>query len=190
MAQYYMLIKWNDINDKVLNDPSKFIIIHEKVTSPSLVGLDPDLEYFAERIPYERPVTDLRLAYIQEVLTMTEDIETSTNCRFYDITFNVIERTIFEKKASVDDMKNQANFQVFPSSKHLEYLAMYAAIIRRQLNNQNITPEMNSLVAKVEAKITKIWANHIEALDKKAAINASAQINLDEGWETVDPETE
>jgi hypothetical protein len=190
MAQYYMLIKWNDINDKVLNDPSKFVIIHELVTSPSLQGLDPDLEYFAERIPYEYPVIDIRLAYVRDNITMTNDIETSTGCRYYDRIYQVIERPLAEKLNSIDDVKNQANFGVFPYTKHLEYLAMYAAIIRRELKNQALTPAMINLRDKVEAKITRIWKNHITANTKKEAATAGNPIELDTDWQTNDPENE
>lgn len=184
-----MLIRWNDVNDKVLNDTTKFVIVNDNVITPSLVNLDPDLEYFAERIPYSYPELDIRLAYPQETITMTEDIETITGCRYYNKTWQVIERSILEKHASIDNEKNIANFGVFPLEKQLEYLAMYAAIIRRELHNQNVTTEMTNLVNKVEAKVTNIWLNHIEALDKKAAADLGQQINLDEGWENVDPET-
>ena len=190
MASRYMLIRWNDVNDKVLNDTSKFVIINDNVINPSLIGLSPDLEYFAERIPFAYPKLDIRLAYPQETITMTEDVESSTLCRYYDKTWEVIERSLFEKHASIDNEKNNANFGVFPLEKQLEYLAMYAAIIRRELKNQNVTTEMAALANKVEAKVTKIWANHIEALDKKLAADNAQQINLDEGWENIDPETE
>jgi len=185
-----MLVRWNDINDKVLNDPTKFDIINDNVINPSLIDLAIDLEYFAERIPFSYPELDERLAYTQEVITMTEDVEVSTVVRYYDKTWNVIDRSLLEKFSSIDNEKNIANFNVFPLEKQLEYLAMYSAIIRRELKNQNVTNEMTALADKVEAKVSKIWANHITALDKKTAAQNEQPINLDEDWDNIAPETE
>jgi hypothetical protein len=185
-----MLIRWNDVNDKVLNDPTKYQMVNEFVSTPSLSDLSPDLEYFAQRIPYAKPESDYRLEVVDDSWVMTDDVETETGCRYYDVIYTAIPRTTEEKKESVDDLKNQANFGVFPFEKQLEYLAMYIAITRRELHNQNISPEMQNIVDKVDNKITKIWQNHITALGKKQAIDDGLAPLLDDGWEDTDPETE
>jgi hypothetical protein len=189
-ANNYMLVRWYDPQDKVLNDLSKFEIVNENVANPSLIGLAPDLEYFAERIPYAYPESDPRLEIVQEIRTMTEDIETETGVRYYDLIYNPIQRTDDDKKNSVDDLMNQANSSVFPTKKQLLYLAMYTAIVDRKHSSQTITTEMQDVYDKVEAKITKMWQNYLLNLDKKTAIDLDQPPFLDDGWEDVDPEDE
>lgn len=189
-ANNYMLVRWNDPQDKVLNDTSKFVIVNENVTTPSLIGLAPDLEYFAEKVPYAYPESDERLEIVQEARVMTEDVETETGCRYYDLLYNAIDRTNDEKKDSVEDLMNQANSLVFPSKKQLLYLAMYTAIVHRIHSGQNVTPAMQDVYDKVDAKITKMWQNYLLNLDKKDDIDNSLPPFLDEGWEIIDPENE
>ena len=190
MAENYMLIRWNDPQDKVLNDISKFEIVNENVTIPSLIGLSPDLEYFAERIPYAYPESDERLEIVSETRVMTEDIEPVTECRYYDLLYSAEDRTKDDKKSSVEDLMNQANSSVFPSKKQLLYLAMYTAIVDRKHSGQNITPAMQDVYDKVDAKITKMWQNYLLNLSKQDDIDNDLPPFLDLGWEDVDPETE
>lgn len=190
MANNYMLIRWNDVNDKVLNDETKFQIVNEEVINPSLIGLSPDLEYFAERIPYSYPDSDERLEIVQEARVMTEDIESETGVRYYDLIYSATDRTKEDKKSSVEDLMNQANSSVFPSKKQLLYLAMYTAIVDRKHSGQNITPAMQNVYNKVDAKITKMWQNYLLHLSKQNDIDSDLPPFLDIGWKDIDPETE
>jgi hypothetical protein len=183
---------WLDVNNKDITDPSTFAIVEEFETDPSLIGLSPELEYFKQRIPFSKPSVDPLLAYITEVITLTDDIEVveGVDVRCYDRTFSV---TLFDNdtiKDNIENIKNDSNTLVFPDTKRLEYLAMYAAINERKRQNLNITPEMEAIVEKVEAKVARIWNNHITSLTKKEAVDLGDPIDINNGWETLDPENE
>lgn len=178
----YKLIQWYDVNDKVLNDPSKYIVIHENVTTPSVVGLDPDLEYFLIHYPYDEPEYDPRLVYITASHNMSD--ETIDGFRTWVITYTVTERTDEDKKVSIEEAETSQNYTIINTEKQLKYLALYTVITNRRVKGLNITAEMEALEAKVEAKALKIWQNHITAETKKAAVDSGDPINIDEDWET------
>lgn len=187
-----MLIQWNDLNDRPLNDPTKYIVLKEFEQNPSLQGLAPELEYFQENIPFEYPVADFRLVTILDTITFTEDIVVvdGLDVRVYKRTYTVEDRTNEEKDVTIEEMKNDANIQVFPPNKHLEYLTMYAIIVRREFLGLTITPTQQAILDKVEAKGLKMWQNHITEITKKQAVIDNQPLNIDEDWETIDPEDE
>ncbi len=187
-----MLIQWHDINDMPLNDPSKFTVLKEFEENPSLVDLAPDLEYFQERIPFAYPVVDFRLVTITDKIAFTEDtvVVEGFDIRIYDRIYEVTDRTDEEKNISINEMKNDANIAVFPQTKHLEFITMYMLIVRRELLGLNISSEQQAILDKVEAKGLKIWQNHITEKTKKQAVIDGQPINIDEDWETIDPEDE
>jgi len=188
----YMLIQWNDLNDRPLNDPTKYIVLKEFEQNPSLQGLAPQLEYFQENIPFEYPVADFRLVTVTNTVTFTENIVVvdGVDVRQYDRTYTVVDRSNEEKDVTIEEMKNDANIQVFPPNKHLEYLTMYAIIVRREFLGLSITPNQQAILDKVEAKGLKMWQNHITESTKKQAVIDDQPLNIDEDWETIDPENE
>lgn len=190
MADTYWLIKWKDVNDKVLNDPSKYEVINgkEDVTNPSLIGLQPDLEYFAKRVPFQMPSIDIRLSNMTEARVMTEDIEVSSNCRYYDLIYQLTQRSNDEKKVSVAEIEEVSNLRVFPTKKQLKYTMLYNIIARRESRGLNISPEQQLILDKYEAKGLRVWQNHIEGISKGIAIDTGTPFDIDANWEIEDNE--
>lgn len=177
----YKLIKWHDVEDKVLNDPTKYTVLKENVTTPSTVGLDPDLEYFIIDIPFVEPEYDPRLVTITEAHEMLDELD--NGFRKWQITYAITERSAEEKKISVEEAEVEQNFKIITTSKQLKYLALYAVITNRRVQGLTITQAMLDLEAIVEAKALKIWQNHITSLAKQAAIDLGDPFDIDSDWE-------
>lgn len=188
-----VLIQWLNAADKDVTDPAKYLILNNdyKPVQLPVQGLSPELEVFVKYTPFPRPIEDPRLVVIEEIEGPVDEMdETHTSNRKWVKTFNVKERTADDKKSSVDEAKSDANLGVFPPKKHLEYLTLYAVISRREARGLTITPAQQLILDKFEAKASRIWFNHINALAKKADIDSSQAIDLDSNWETIDPEDE
>jgi hypothetical protein len=193
MAIPCVLIQWKNVADKDVTDSTKYIVLNKNYNPLSLPiqGLDPQLEVFVKNTPFARPVEDMRLVSIKEVESPVDEFDSvHTTTRKWVITYEVVERTNEDKKNSVDEVESDANFGVFPTKKQLKYLALYAVISRREARGLTISPVQQAILDKFEAKAQRIWINHIEGLNKKGAIDANQPLNLDENWETIDPEDE
>lgn len=188
-----IVIRWFDPLNKDIEDPTAFEIVNfdYQVLSLPISGLAEDLEVFVFEEPFPQPPIDDRTHFLESHEGMYDEfsIEWPTN-RLWKKTYQVVERSKDELKISVDDEKYNANNQLFPIQKQIEYLAMYAAGIKRLVQNQNIPVELQNIFDKADAKIELIYQNHLLALQKKADVEAENPVDLDAGWENVDPETE
>lgn len=186
------LIQWYNVNDKDVTNPTKYRIVKRNQNiNPPVLGLDADLEYFVIRIPYAIPEYDPRLVILENIESPVDefDVEFPT-LRKWHISYNIVDRTIDDKKNSVDEVKELANLEVFPTKKHLEYLTLYAVISRRESLGLNISPAQQLILDRFEAKAQKIWLNYINSLAKKADLENNIGVDLDTNWENIDPENE
>lgn len=188
-----VVIRWFDPLNKDIEDPTAFEIVNfnYQVTNLPIAGLSEDLEVFVYEEPFPQPPIDWRTHYLATHEGMYDEfsVEWPTN-RLWKKTYEVLERSKEELKVSVDDEKYFANDQLFPIQKQMEYLAMYAAGIKRLVQNQTIPAALQDIFDKADAKIELIYQNHLLALQKKADIEAENPVDLDAGWENVDPETQ
>lgn len=186
------LIQWLNVADKDVNDPLKYRIIkqHQNVNLP-VSGLDLDLEYFVERQPFAVPEYDPRLVILKISNYPVDELDSEfTANRMWITSYEVVERTVDDKKLSVEESESDANVQVFPSKRHLKYLTLYAIISRREALGLNITPAQQEILDKVETKGARLWQNHTVAIDKKSVLDAGNPVDLDSDWELIDPEDE
>lgn len=181
-----IVIEWN-------NDSTSFTVVNwdYKPAFLPVVGLTPGLEVLVKRKPYELPEYDTRLKYLQATYMVSEDFDSEhqTNRKWLEI-FGLADRTIEEQIISVNEAENFANYGVFPIDKHLKYIAITLAILDKKSRGLTISTKEQSILDKVNAKALRIWNNHILGEAKKDTLNIGGLINLDDGWENVDPENE
>jgi hypothetical protein len=186
-----VLVRWDDPLNKVFDDPSALEILNHNavILDPDVQGLDPDLEYFVKREPYPYPDVDYRLQAVTTTEWVKDEFDTEyPTLRKWEKIYQTASRTDNELKTSVDSEEQQSNATVFPNIKQFKYLALYVGIVRREANGLNISAAQQDIIDKVEAKLENMWINHVNALSKKADIDASNPIDLDSGWNTTDPE--
>ena len=154
-------------------------------------GLIPELEALVKREPYSIPVYDSRLKIlgVQNTISETFDAQYPTS-RQWITTYTLIDRSILDKQISVDEAENDANYQVFPTSKQFKYMVLALAIIDRKASGLTITAAQQRILDKLQAKALKIWNNHITGLAKKAELEAGYDVDLDSDFEVIDPENE
>lgn len=159
-----------------------------QLTAPIVLGLSPELEYLVKRTPFAAPDYDPRLVNL--VITQNVgDFDTEyPTLRQWVTEYSLQERSTEDKKISVDESENDANYKVFPTNKHLKYMSLALAIIDRKASGLTITAAQQAILDKVQAKAQRIWNNHITASAKKQAIDAANPIDLDTDWEAIDPE--
>lgn len=192
----YILVAWNDALDKDITDPSKFTVIKEGVTQPSLVGLVNYLEYFALRDTFDLPDgVDPLIAIKTNTITLIDTTVNVTNAlgeqqpvRQYDKTYAVQLRPVADILSAVDEYEANANIQVFPYQKQLKYMLFYMMGLKRIQDGGTLTAYQQAFMDKVDAKGVKIWKNFIEAEAKKTAINNSGVYDISADWETADEE--
>lgn len=154
-------------------------------------GLDPALEVLVKRTPYDVPEYDVRLKYLvtnNSISTSYDSIYTTS--RKWLTTYYLVAQADSVKKQSVDEVENDANYQVFPNTKQLKLLTIAVAVIDRKASGLTITPKQQAVLDLVQAKALKIWNNYLNGVALKEAIDAQQEVDLDEGWENVDPENE
>lgn len=181
-----VVIQWNA-------DSTEYTVVNYNARPNFLpiIGLDPDLEVLVKRTPYEIPDYDPRLTYlgVTQSVSETEDLEHPGH-RMWLTTYSLIEMPTEAKMISVDEAENDANYQVFPTEKHLKYLTVATAIIDRKASGLTITPAQQAILNKLQAKAARIWSNHVTAQQKKAALEQGLSVDLDTDWEDIDPENE
>lgn len=185
MAFKCVLIKWNEPEKLTFEE----VNMDTQLENPNVIGLDPDLEYLVKREPFVRPNYDTRL----QRLVITQDVVDEVDAEYpplrkWETTYSLIERTADEKKTSVNEAENIAASRVFPLNQQLRYLAMYAIILRREVLGLSVTPAMQQVIDKVEAKGLLIWQNYIAGKAKKAEIDLGNIVDLDADWEDVNPD--
>jgi hypothetical protein len=99
-----------------------------------------------------------------------------------------LDRATPDKLNSVLEAENDANYKVFPNNKQLKYIVLSLAIIDRKASGLTISPKQQAILDKLQAKAQKIWTNHIAGETKATAVTAGQLVDLDAGWESVDPE--
>ena len=139
----------------------RVINFNAELVSANVVGLDPDLEYLVKRIPYAIPAYDPRLTNLVISQNVGDFDDEYPTLRKWVTEYSLSERSIAERKISVDESENDANYKVFPSRKHLKYLTLAIAIIDRKASGLTISPKQQTILDKFQAKAQKIWANHI-----------------------------
>ncbi len=172
------------------SNPSKteFTVVNfdYEVSSLPVQGLDPSLEVLVKRTPYTIPDYDPRLKYLvtNYSVSITYDSIYPTN-RKWLTTYYLANLTSSEKKISVDESENDANYKVFPNNQQLKLLTLGIAILERKASGLTITPKQQSILNRITKKGNKIWNNHINAGNKKEAIDDNMEVDLDSGWENT-----
>lgn len=179
-----VLLQWTDETKTSFN----VINFNVNISSPDISGLDPDLEYLVKRVPYSMPSYDPRLTNLVTEQKVGDFDSEYPTLRQWVTEYSLSERSIAEKKISVDESENDSNYIVFPTHKQLKLLTLALSIIDRKASGLTITPKQQLILDKMNAKAQKIWMNHINAEAKKAAIDINQTVNLDTDWEQQDPE--
>jgi hypothetical protein len=179
-----VLIRWLDgakTNYSIVN-------MNAVLTSPNVVGLDPDLEYCVKRTPYTIPDYDPRLTNLVTTQNIGDFDSEYSNMHQWVITYSLQDRTAADKKISVDESESDANYSVFPTQKQLKYLTIAIALVDKKVSGLTLTTAQQSILNKLQDKALLIWQNHITANAKKALIDTELPVDLDSDWNTTDPE--
>lgn len=181
-----ILIQW--LNEQKTN----FIVINWNAVleNPTVVGLAPDLEYCVKRTPFPIPEYDPRLTNLVTIQNLGDYDTEYPQLLQWITTYELQDRTIEEKKISVEESEADANFGVFPTNKHLKLLALSVAIIDRKASGLTINATQQAILDLLQDKAQRIWNNHVTAQNKKAELDANNPVDLDTDWETIDPENE
>lgn len=187
-----VVIQWNDIQDKVYSDPTKYSVVNwnYNIESPVVAGLEDDLEVLEKVIPYTMPVIDYRLYSLEVNNIAVDEVGPNPPLKQFQTIYTILDRSIEEKKISIDEMESDSNYSTFPSIKQLKYLLLYIALTRREALGLSISAAQQAILDKGDAIALKVWQNHINALSLKEDLDNSIEIDLDEGWETTFPEDE
>ena len=162
--------------------------------SEPVVGLDPDLEYYAHYYPYDIPDYDPRI-FILNITQgpgsgINEYHPSYLNLKQWRFEYTTIKRTVDEQKIQVSNAEENANNLVFPHTKQLKYLALGIAVLNRKIDGITLTTKEETLLQRIHDKALKIWINDQNTIDKNALIDLDQEPNLDDGWENIDPEDE
>ena len=181
----FILIKWKNIEDKVLNDSSKYDPVHYNVEVPSLLDLDEDLEYFDLVVSPLPPELDERLAEVGIINDMTNEVG-ALNQRIWNIGHVITPRTIADIEQSIDDIELTMSNSILADAQRDKRIFMYAAFERRQRLGLTMTQVMLDYLDDGDAIALRIYKNATTAIAKKAAVNAGLPADLDEGWEKAE----
>lgn len=180
-----VVIQWEDA------EKTRFSVVNYdfNVTFLPVIGLDPNLEILVKRTPFGVPAHDTRLKVLVTSQNLLDqfDAEYPTQ-RIWQTTYSLQDRSPEEKCESVCELENDANYKVFPNKKQLKFLTLALAIIDRKADGLTITAKQQGILDKLQTKAQKFWTNHLLCADKKAAITAGQECDLDAGWENADPE--
>ena len=154
-----------------------------------IIGLDPDLEVLVKRTPYDIPEYDPRLKVLVTTQGASDEFDTQyPTTKKWLTTYTLLDRATPDKLNSVLEAENDANYKVFPNNKQLKYIVLSLAIIDRKASGLTISPKQQIILDKLQAKANMIWTNHIAGETKATAVTAGQLVDLDAGWESVDPE--
>ena len=175
-----VLIRWNA-------EKTQYSVLNWNVElqSPNVVGLDDDLEYLAKTTPFPIPEYDPRLYVLVTTQQFVDEVSEHTPLRKWEITYSTQERTTAEKNISVNEAEADANIGVFPTSKHLKYIALTLAILDKKASGLTIGNKEQAILDKVNAKALRIWNNHITGEAKKSDLSNNTPIDLDSDWEVI-----
>jgi hypothetical protein len=177
-------IQWNE-------DNTEFTVVNFNYNPLSLPiqGLSENMEVLVKREPYAIPEYDPRLKRLVTSYDISEEYDTEhPTSRMWVKTYSLLDRSTDEKIISVSEAENDANYQVFPTQDHFKYMVLAIAIIDRKASGMTISAAQQTLLNRVQNRATKIWQNHVISQQKAAAIEAAQEVDLDEGWENIDPE--
>lgn len=181
-----VLIKWVNVADKDVTNPSKYLVLNKNYNPVSLpvVGLADDLEVFVKREPYPVPDEDSRLVLIQNNEMPVDELDLEhTNNRIWLKTYSVVPRSKDDLKISVDESKGFANLRLLPEQEQLEMLALYTALERKERKGGVLSDAENAYLQKGDAVAQKLWYNRTVATAKKTDIDNDLTPDLDNGWE-------
>lgn len=182
-----VLIQWHDAEKTAYS----VVNYNYNPTYLPVVGLDSDLEVLVKRTPYVRPEYDVRLKNLITSYSVSESFDSEyTQNRMWLEEFNLIDREVNDQITSVSESENYANYQVFPNEKQLKYLTVAMAATIRYARGLTITTAESDIMDKVIAKGLRIYQNHLLSEAKKDSLNVGAMVDLDYGWQNVDPENE
>jgi len=185
-----VIIEWDDtVTVRDLNNTAAYKVVN--FNYPGFpVGLNEDMEVFIYRSENQPPI-DYRLYNLvvsEGCLNQQDSIFPAY--RIYVRAYDVVERDTTDIFESIEQEENTANQSVFPYEKQLKYFVFYMGIHRRETQGFNITAKQQAILDKVEAKMENMWMNYIESENKKKSISDQENIDIDFGWNDVDPETE
>ena len=181
-----VLVRWTDPQNKDYNNPGAIQILNSNaiLTSPNVIGLDPDLEYFVKREPFPYPNVDHRIQAVKTSEWIFDEQDTEyPELKVWKKTYETIARSKDEIKDAVEEEEANANNVMFPYKNVMKYIGLYAAIVRREAKGLSITAKQQEILDKVEAKLEKLWNNHILREQKNADIDSENPIDVDYGWE-------
>lgn len=181
-----VVIQWN-------TERTAYSVVNYNYNPISLpiTGLSSDFEVLVKRTPYAMPEYDTRLKVLVTTYAPSETYDaTYTTNRMWVETFGLLDRSNSEQMTSVDEAENYANFQVFPSEKQIKYIVLTLSILDRKASGLTVSAKQQAILDRVNAKALRIWTNHILGETKKDSLNAGNLVDLDYGWENIDPEVE
>lgn len=181
-----VIIKWN-------SDSTEFTVANWNYNPSELpvIGLTPGLEVLVKEFPFVKPEYEPRLMILSTVHSVSDDYHMiHTTNRMWIESYELIDRSISDKIASVTDAENWANYQVFPTEKQIKYSTICIALIAKIANGLTISAAEQEFIDLLSDKALYFWQNHINAQVKIDSLNAGAEVDLDSDWINIDPEYE
>lgn len=181
-----VLIRWNE-PEKLTYE---IINWNKQLINPNVVGLDNDLEYLEKTIPNEQPTFDSRLFNL--IITQEFKDEESVNppLRKWEITYSLQDKNKEQKKISIVETEQLASEEVMPMNQFMRFTVMYCIILKRKIDGLSISTEQQDILDKYETKGLSIWQNWINGLTKKSDIDIDNSIDIDSGWNSINPNPE
>lgn len=151
---------------------------------PDLTGLDPDLQWLAIYEPFVQPDYDPRvfmLVETKEILATTPH-PVYANLMQYKITYSLVKKTNTEIEGSLVNAEQVANQSVFPVDKQLKLLTLSVAVLFRTVGGLTLNAKETAIKNKLMALAVKIWQNDSMFSNKKTALLAGQEVDIDSGW--------
>lgn len=193
MATICVGIKWHDINDKDITNPSKYTILNENwsvgnMTDIPNMGLAEDVEIFVKRNSNQYPSEDSRLVIITSAYGPTDKQDSEFPLyRVWERSYTVRQRSKEDKKSSVDACCANANSLAYPTEKRAQYDDIYSVALRKKTDGIELTAIELDIMNKKEIYANAMVSNIAVANAKKDAIDNDIPVDLDSDWIDTDP---
>lgn len=153
-----------------------------------IVGLDPDLEWLLKHTPFIAPDYDSRYY----VLNVTEEVTTDphpdhAHLNQYKITYDTTKRPEPDIIISVENAETEANEGVIPYTRQLKLIVLGIGVLFKNIDGLQLNQKETKIKNRVMAMAVKVWKNDTEARQKKQAIAAGQEPNIDDGWDNEEP---
>jgi hypothetical protein len=148
-------------------------------------GLDPDLKWLIDYIPYGTPLYDSRVYQLQT----TEEVTTTPHPDYpiydqYLITYDTVRRTVDEITSAVINKERE---ELTHHVDYLEKLAMLGlTILFREIDGLTLTPVEESIKDRIIRNGIKIFQNHQRRKQLEQEASQLDPMDIDAGWATPD----